>query len=401
MEQTNNIEENKSPYVPEEKKVTPQVSLKSSSKLIPILLIILIFAVLGVGALYAYENYFRKEKPIVNPNTNNPITISPTDPTSNWKTYNGALVSYKYPTGLFIRENNQNTQSFYTSSTVAETSENCIKNNLGTMSNPCPYPTLEITISKLNNINQIPTNTTDASLPIYLTYVNSEGLSIVKNKEAIGGMGLSNVLEGFVVKDNITYKINLQTDPAEGTRVNINDWETLNRILSTFKFTNETSVIDISNWKTYSNTKYGYAISYPPNWVYREFPNSKDGAGFRLESEPNDLTYEHVSIIYSARGSDDINIPFDTYVKQAATREIQDYLSLVSISEVKTSSNIIGYKTTWNVQEMGQPSSKTYISLPITYFDTKDSYGGTIQISLEDTNYIDLYNQIISTFKFN
>lgn len=104
MEQTNNIEENKSPYVPEEKKVTPQVSLKSSSKLIPILLIILIFAVLGVGALYAYGNYFRKETPIVNPNTNKPITISPTDPTSNWKTYTKSGISLKYPNDWLSEE---------------------------------------------------------------------------------------------------------------------------------------------------------------------------------------------------------------------------------------------------------------------------------------------------------
>lgn len=35
-----------------------------------------------------------------------------------------------------------------------------------------------------------------------------------------------------------------------------------------------TSPAETVNWKTYTNTKYGYSISYPNNWDVKEFPES-------------------------------------------------------------------------------------------------------------------------------
>lgn len=42
-----------------------------------------------------------------------------------------------------------------------------------------------------------------------------------------------------------------------------------NNILSTFNFLNQ-NPIDTSNWKVYTNTKYGYSIKYPDSWIVNE-----------------------------------------------------------------------------------------------------------------------------------
>jgi len=43
------------------------------------------------------------------------------------------------------------------------------------------------------------------------------------------------------------------------------------QILSTFKFTDSSSTVDTSTWKTYTNSKYEFAIKYPADWkVVRE-----------------------------------------------------------------------------------------------------------------------------------
>ena len=96
-----------------------------------------------------------------------------------------------------------------------------------------------------------------------------------------------------------------------------------------------------------------------------------------------------------------MNIPFEQYVKTSAIQEIQGYESLVSIYKVTTSSGLIGYKTTWNyttIVDIGK-SNGPKLSLPITYFDTKDSDGDTVKITLSDSKYISIYNGILSTFK--
>jgi len=41
----------------------------------------------------------------------------------------------------------------------------------------------------------------------------------------------------------------------------------IDQILSTFKFVEQTSSVDMSNWKTYTNNKCKYQISYPESWM--------------------------------------------------------------------------------------------------------------------------------------
>lgn len=156
----------------------------------------------------------------------------------------------------------------------------------------------------------------------------------------------------------------------------------------------------IPGWKIYTNTKYHFSIEYPEDWTFREFPDTHTGASFRLASDSNDLNHEHISVDFNSRSTDLIGVPFEEYVKKGAIEDIQNFVSLATITKIVTLSGLVGYKTTWNVQEMNQPTGKTSMSMPITYFDTKDSNGDTVWITESDSSYSNIYDQMLSTFKF-
>ncbi|MFA6072093.1 MAG: hypothetical protein WC810_26305, partial [Janthinobacterium sp.] len=155
---------------------------------------------------------------------------------------------------------------------------------------------------------------------------------------------------------------------------------------------------EIADWQTYTNDKYGYEVKYPQDWIYRQFPDTKSGAGFKLQSAPDDIQYEVIDINVNGRPLNSQKISFQEYVKIAAVQEIQNYDSLKSIEKVTTQSGLIGYKTTWNVSSI--TGGKSSVSLPITYFDTKNSKGDTVQISISDEKYLEIYGQMLSTFSF-
>ena len=152
-----------------------------------------------------------------------------------------------------------------------------------------------------------------------------------------------------------------------------------------------------ADWKTYENKVLGYEIKYPNDWIHREYPNTQTGAGFR----PINSDYEFININAMTGAEMDYNIPFNDYVKEAAIKEIQGFEKLNSIEEISTATVIKGYKTTWIYSDMN--SNDKNISLPITYFDYKKTVGDfkymTIQVSLGDKEYEEIYEQMLSTLK--
>jgi len=154
-------------------------------------------------------------------------------------------------------------------------------------------------------------------------------------------------------------------------------------------------------WRTYLNEEFGYGINYPRTWTFREFPDTKTGAGFRSLNSADDIASE--CIVVSARGTaeNEYNTPFYDYVQKAAAVEIQNYERLDSIEPVTTSNGLLGYKTTWIYQTL---DGEEKASLPITYFDNKKTVGQlkykTVQIALENEDCKGVYDQMISSFHF-
>ncbi|MGI5825878.1 MAG: hypothetical protein ACOX50_00520 [Patescibacteria group bacterium] len=154
----------------------------------------------------------------------------------------------------------------------------------------------------------------------------------------------------------------------------------------------------IADWRTYTNEKYDFSIKYPSSWTFREFPDTKDGAGFRPADKPDDVRSECINIHLLPRAADLVSLPFQEYVAKAAVVEIQNYEHLVSLEEITTNVGIVGYKTTWRVRSLDGEELVT--SGPITYFDYPKANGDKIQVAMDKgSDCLDVYNQMILTFR--
>ncbi|MFA5083790.1 MAG: hypothetical protein WC475_00170 [Candidatus Paceibacterota bacterium] len=163
-------------------------------------------------------------------------------------------------------------------------------------------------------------------------------------------------------------------------------------------------IVKSAGWQSYMNEKFGYSVDYPNDWTFREFPDTKTGAGFRPSGSPEDIASECVNIDARGTAENEYDTPFDEYVKIAAPVEIQGFEKLNSIEPVMTAGGLTGYKTTWIYKNF---SGQEKISLPIAYFDNEEtiqeSFGPlkykTVQISLNSEACEEIYNQMLSTFR--
>jgi len=153
---------------------------------------------------------------------------------------------------------------------------------------------------------------------------------------------------------------------------------------------------------TYTNAQFSFSVQYPSTWAYREYPDTKNGAGFSPSTEVSTPYSEVINIKESGRGLNDCGMPFSEYVKIAASHNIQNYEALNSIETVTTDGGLVGYLTTWKVRNMNGEGE--FISLPITYFEdqsqTCSNQTGEVQFTLENKDYLTEYRQMISSFKF-
>jgi hypothetical protein len=147
------------------------------------------------------------------------------------------------------------------------------------------------------------------------------------------------------------------------------------------------------DWKKYMMSGYGgFEIKYPPDWNFIEYESG-------VEFHPKNNPYKQgiITVGFYGRGSDYCKIPFEDYVKIAAPSEIQGYESINTIEKIINSNGVEMYKTTWNYTDL-KGSKK--ISLPITYFGIKAELCGGIEAFLNNSDYLDIYNKVIFTFKF-
>jgi hypothetical protein len=93
--------------------------------------------------------------------------------------------------------------------------------------------------------------------------------------------------------------------------------DTLNQILSTFKFTEPTAQFDAANWKTYSSAQYGFSFDYPSKWKVTEKTNTNgqpyvDLTSDIFSSDPQLSGIPEEEIQFSAVDTNYFNPPIGT-----------------------------------------------------------------------------------------
>lgn len=134
-----------------------------------------------------------------------------------------------------------------------------------------------------------------------------------------------------------------------------------------------------ANWKTYTNAKIGFQVKYPALWVERDVVSSND----------SNLVYLNSNESFGSGVE-----PLQYYVWISA----EDKLPNVSLIKEKIG-NYNAYKTSELPSRLGSLSvfitkdGKKFISISITPYDLKQPFES-------QSRYIDIFNLMLSTFKF-
>lgn len=297
---------------------------KSKNKLMPILLFVLILAILGVGGLYAYKNFFIKApEPTPTPEATSEPT---TNPTANWEVYSNSThnVSFKYPSSWILTETKGQVENGETYNTIVKLTKNDASINLhfnmdGLGGMPQTYEGKSFTLDGHNLYQFNKTN------------------SYNKTKE----VGLSNSLTtlGVFEINDVAYLINITYPETMIETEEISLLDEFDQILSTFKFTkiistpipsdgSSTSYNAPSTWSK-ATILGGLKLCLPPKW--------ENESGFGTLFYNRDSAYRPQITILE-------NIPYTSgsYADAYYTywqKEYPDVSSLLTTTETNVSGN--------------------------------------------------------------
>lgn len=304
---------------------TPQP--KKKSKLVYVFLALFVLLVLTIGATGAV--YISKSlKPEPTPTPSKILEASPTpNPTASWKTVTFDNLTFKIPPSY---------QSGYLGSTSLLTID------------PQAIPTTPQygEFTPAFSIELIKNKTLDQVKQEFLNqqgYTNKETSVITTN--GIHGLRTSKVLPpGQDVKNHNVLDVYLPVGQDlyhfSSFDLHISTPEQqkyFDQILSTFTFaplsastftspTPSTSqTIDTSNWKTYTDTKFGYSVQFPSNWEEGSL-GSEDGKVFdytMVTHGPSDVRMQEVGIYASITDTPALaNSFFETMTKKYSASQL-------------------------------------------------------------------------------
>lgn len=227
-------------------------------KKIALIIIILFFVLMLTGLIVTVYNIGKNSADNQKP----PVAVSqapsPTpDPTAEWKTYTGTGFSFKYPEDLILTEENSTENTYI-----------YLKKSGST------YFTLEILNQKSKTL--IEAQETEKQIEY-----NGNNWILHKSSNYCDAGNCGDLAQGYTLRINdIIYTLLID----KGNK------EIAEQILSTFKFTDQNSVVDSSvwkiteselnsGWKKYENLKYNYSFSAPRNWI----PKFEESTDDRIE----------------------------------------------------------------------------------------------------------------------
>jgi hypothetical protein len=162
-----------------------------------------------------------------------------------------------------------------------------------------------------------------------------------------------------------------------------------------------------ANWKTYKNEKYGVIFRYPPNWKFNESTYKKEFAPYEEcltevildpekinESETLDIPGGSISVRMSTESNHTIGYQSMKDVKIGVDSKLSGKISEETTG--KNSPNPV-YLDTHEIVYYLSNEGKGYIT--ISYISGLNY--GHVYISNTNDEYLNSFNQILSTFRFD
>ncbi len=153
------------------------------------------------------------------------------------------------------------------------------------------------------------------------------------------------------------------------------------------------------DWKTYTNSAYKFSLNYPNDWSFKESisasTNKTGDISFSSATTKSQLSVSVITDQFDSKLYP--NMTFEDFLNKYPG-PVENYNGVSNLKKINTQNGTLGYQITYNATN--RDNSK-YISLPVVYFKINDTTNNYIEFILNDSNYIDSFNKIISTFKFN
>lgn len=342
---------------------------KTLSALIGIVLVVLIGAAACIcieyesdlgSEQYGANNKFSTIDTTNQNDLNNKAAASGID-TADWKTYTNTKYGYavKYPAdGSFVEvpsgiENADDKGydidfSFGKSLTIDGIEIMASKNARNDK-------TIGELVETRNNVAMANTN-----VPGYAEKIQIDGKPAFEWITYLGGPGSQRIGAIALLFDGSDYYYVVRTGDQFSPEFTAEKEKIFNTFLSTFKFTTSG---DISNWKTYNNSKFGFSIDYPNNWNVGV--NS-------LRQEP--------SLVFCPPENIDLSDPSGCKSKQNGSHMPDMQTPIIYLSHYTKDEYV------WDLNKEGvwlSPDKNSVYELELA--------GGT---------YDDVYKKMLSTFKF-
>jgi hypothetical protein len=239
---------------------SPKPSLVSS-KFLVVLSVIALLILTGIGS---YVLGTRSSQPPTNifP-AHSTVQISPVptaDETVNWKKYSNTKYSFSYPSN-WVLSGTDKSQQFYLNQTAASLKGPDYIMLVSTFDKKFLKLTFADPIGKkVNPAEQVFTQKTEnITVGGYPAFKTKTEVLKGSGTETSPGVGL------FVDLGTDVLSLSMRTDDPQV------DSKIFDQIINTFKIIdsaagNQDQTVNTSDWKTYTNTSYGYSIQYPSSW---------------------------------------------------------------------------------------------------------------------------------------
>ena len=377
---------------PQSELQTPSIQPQpeSNHKMLFVIVGALLLLVIFFGSLYLVAQ--RKKQTIPEPlqtRISSKPTSQPTaDENTEWKTYNTDAYSFQYPPTMTVELSSEPT-IFYVH-TIGYTEK-----NISTSTSEYQIQITKIAPETIEDFMKLEPNTPDYDL------TESQNKIMINGAPAVA-QTFKKELNGSETGWEI-YKLYYIYSPSfgmifKGTGLSHN---ILDQVVSTFQFTNQNKQVNMSSWRTYTNSGYGFSVRYPSDAIVKEnSPKYISISRFDNIDGKYDDAYEFLISFFISDNPDEF-LSQDVFSRS-------EELPYNNVSDV-----VIGnIKTTRRVGDRDRYSQS---SLPLTsYLISKDNlmisivtdeyygkFNGTTTDAIKnETNSNKIVSKIVSTFQF-